>query len=120
MRDFQAYGSCGDEWIAGYDRHLALECDDLFGDCDSALEPLDECVRLANNRIYFEATCPELDITRCEQSITECSQFAAVSDYCERNCPTQDRQQCIEQTLSAGMCGDAPPIVDAGVIPNRG
>ncbi len=116
LSDFQSYGSCGDEWIAIYDCHIALECDDLFGDCDSALEPLDECVRLANNRLYCEANCPELDIAQCEQDTAGCVAFASASRHCESACPTQDRGQCIQQYLSTGVCaGETDAGIDAGI-----
>lgn len=101
LSDYQNYGACGDEWIARYDCHLALECQDLVGDCESALEPLEECVRLANNRLYCEATCPELDIVLCEEDIAECVAY----ERCESTCPELDRQECIESYLRTGNCG---------------
>jgi hypothetical protein len=96
---------CGDEWIAIKACQVELECEDLFGDCDSVEDAFDECVRLADNRAYCEANCPELDLVSCEQDTTECREFAEANTYCESFCPTQDRQECIDQYLSTGSCG---------------
>jgi len=96
LSDYQneAARQCGDEWIAIKDCQLDLDCDDLFGDCDSVEDAHDECLVRAANRDYCEANCPDFDITQCEQDTTECRQFAQANAYCDSNCPTQDREQC--------------------------
>jgi hypothetical protein len=63
---------CGGEWIAIKDCQLDLDCVDLFGDCDAVADAHRECDRLARNREYCEANCPDFDIAQCEQDTTEC------------------------------------------------
>jgi len=58
---------CGDEWIAIRGCLVHLECEDLFGDCDPIEEVFNECVEQANNRVYCETTCPEVDLAECVQ-----------------------------------------------------
>jgi hypothetical protein len=106
LRDYQneAERQCGEEWIAIKDCQLDLDCEDLFGDCDSVEDAHDECFQRAANRDYCEANCPEFDLGQCEQDTTECSEFALANSYCASNCPTQGREQCIEEYSSTGTC----------------
>jgi hypothetical protein len=78
LRDYQneAERQCGEEWIAIKDCQLDLDCEDLFGDCDSVEDAHNECLQLT----------------------------ALANSYCASNCSTQDREQCIEEYSSTGMC----------------
>jgi hypothetical protein len=83
LRDYRAeeeQWQCGGEWIAIKDCQVALECEDLFGDCDSVKNEHAECVRLLSNRAFCEANCPNLDIAQCQQDTTECRQSVQVCD----------------------------------------
>lgn len=102
LRDYQseAERQCGDEWIALKDCQLDLDCEDLFGDCDSTKGAYDECVQTANNRAFCETNCPELDIIRCEQEAMLCP----AHQFCEATCPTQDPVQCVAQYMETGTC----------------
>jgi hypothetical protein len=95
---------CGEEWIAIRDCELAQECEDLFGDCDSKEDDLDECYRLSNNREYCEANCPQLDVGQCEQDTTECRALVQAASYCQTNCSTQDLEECIQEHVETGTC----------------
>ena len=97
-------GVCRDEWIDILECHIDLECEDLFGDCDSVEAIFNECVQRANNRDYCEANCPDFNIAQCEQDTTDCQAFAVANTYCDSICPTQEREQCIAQHIASGTC----------------
>jgi hypothetical protein len=134
LRDYQVeeeQRQCGGEWIAIKDCQLDLDCADLFGDCDPFTDTYNECLRLAENREYCEATCPELDPHQCAQDMSECrcntrcpeldlqqcvqdmSECHAVF-ACATRCRMQDPEECVRQYLSTGECQDDLP--DGGVI----
>lgn len=107
LSDYQeeeADSQCGDDWIAIKDCELDLECEDLFGDCDSLEDAHDECVRRSNARAFCTENCPELDISMCERDPTLCQQLLSSTSYCAANCPTQDLEECIQEHTSTGTC----------------
>ena len=97
---------CREEWIAQYQCHLDLECDDVFGDCARAEldEVFQDCEARAENRELCVGNCPHLDPASCELDTTECETFIRAKNYCETDCPTQGEGQCIDEYEQSGTC----------------
>lgn len=97
----EADGGCGDEWIAIMDCQLELACEDPFGDCDPAAEDLSQCHRLAANRSYCEANCPDLEIETCQDDTSECQAIV----YCDSTCPSLALEVCLQDPIECGRIG---------------
>ncbi len=107
LRDYQnaeADYKCGDDWIAIKDCQVDLDCEDLFGDCAPVEDEFDDCVRLANNRAFCEANCPEFDPQQCSQDTSECQAYLNADQLCASRCPLRDRALCIQEVLTTGTC----------------
>jgi hypothetical protein len=96
--------ACRDKFIEILQCHTALECDDMFGDCDSHAVTYYECTQTESYRRFCADNCPHLDEAACVADRTECNQFLSAGEYCDDRCPTQDRNQCIQQRMSTGTC----------------
>ena len=77
----RVYG-CGDEWIAIRNCQVELDCEDLFGDCDTFDDQLRECRQPADTPAPCEQLCPNMACQRdfnsptpkaCEVTL-ECSE----------------------------------------------
>jgi hypothetical protein len=132
---------CPEEWLARLTCVLDdFECNDLFGDCDSLTDTLNECYTTASQEErtqqvqWCEETCPAQSgecgsqIRECWPGIPlDCSDFQSppegCGEFCNDDFDCQSRVQamyCFNDMCAAECTNNEDGACDAGEVCNEG